>query len=163
MVGAESKTRKLYLSPCPQLISVTNITIRSLSAHNFGSTRPRFTVTIGVLRLLAALVAQDDKRGGRALRMTIEAGAGLGNDRSTMVSYTHDEYEIYTSEGRLMTVTLTSIRLDINLADEAAKVLGVKSRTEAVHVALREIVALKRFKDLMRKHRGKLSFAGHDE
>jgi hypothetical protein len=39
----------------------------------------------------------------------------------------------------------------------------VKSRTEAVHVALREIVALKRFKDLMRKHRGKLSFAGHDE
>jgi Arc/MetJ family transcription regulator len=80
-----------------------------------------------------------------------------------MVSYTHDEYDVYTSEGKLMAVTLTSIRLDTNLADEAAKVLGVKSRTEAVHVALREIVALKRFKDLMRKHRGKLSFAGHDE
>jgi Arc/MetJ family transcription regulator len=62
-----------------------------------------------------------------------------------------------------MAATLTSIRLDIHLADEAAKVLRVKSRTEAVHVALREIVALKRFKNLMRKHAGKLSFAGHGE
>ena len=62
-----------------------------------------------------------------------------------------------------MAVTLTSIRLDTHLADEARKVLGVKSRTEAVHVALREVVALKRFKDLMRKHAGKLSFAGHVE
>ena len=62
-----------------------------------------------------------------------------------------------------MAATLTSIRLDTHLADEAAKILGVKSRTEAVHVALREIVALKRFKDLMRKHAGKLSFADHGE
>jgi len=62
-----------------------------------------------------------------------------------------------------MAGTLTSIRLDIDLADEAAKVLGVKSRTEAVHVALREIVALKRFKDLMKKNAGKLSFTGHSE
>jgi Arc/MetJ family transcription regulator len=62
-----------------------------------------------------------------------------------------------------MAATLTSIRLDTHLADEAARVLGVKSRTEAVHVALREVVALKRFKDLMRKHAGKLSFAGHGE
>ena len=62
-----------------------------------------------------------------------------------------------------MAVTLTSIRLDTDLADEAAKVLGVKSRTEAVHAALREIVALKRFKKLMRRHAGKLSFAGHGE
>jgi Arc/MetJ family transcription regulator len=62
-----------------------------------------------------------------------------------------------------MPVTLTSIRLDTHLADEAAKVLGVKSRTEAVHVALREIVALKRFKDLMKKNAGKLSFASHGE
>jgi Arc/MetJ family transcription regulator len=62
-----------------------------------------------------------------------------------------------------MAVTMTSIRLDTQLADEAVKVLGVKSRTEAVHVALREIVALKRFKDLMTKNAGKLSFAGHDE
>ena len=62
-----------------------------------------------------------------------------------------------------MAITMTSIRLDTQLADEAAKVLGTKSRTEAVHVALREIVALKRFKDLMRKNRGKLLFAGLDE
>jgi Arc/MetJ family transcription regulator len=62
-----------------------------------------------------------------------------------------------------MTVTLTSIRLDTQLADEAAKALGVKSRTEAVHVALREIVALKRFKALMKKNEGKLSFANLDE
>ncbi|HWZ76049.1 MAG TPA: type II toxin-antitoxin system VapB family antitoxin [Candidatus Sulfotelmatobacter sp.] len=62
-----------------------------------------------------------------------------------------------------MAVTLTSIRLDTNLADEAVKVLGVKTRTAAVHVALREIVALKRFKALMKKNAGKLSFAGHRE
>ena len=62
-----------------------------------------------------------------------------------------------------MAVSLTSIRLDTHLADQAAKVLGVKSRTEAVHVALREIVALKRFKELMKKNAGKLSFAGHGE
>ena len=62
-----------------------------------------------------------------------------------------------------MAVTMTSIRLDTHLADEAVKVLGAKSRTEAVHVALREIVALKRFKDLMKKNAGKLSFAGYRE
>jgi hypothetical protein len=60
-----------------------------------------------------------------------------------------------------MAATLTSIRLDTHLADEAAKVLGVKSRTQAAHVALKEIMALKRFKDLMRKNAGKLPFAGH--
>lgn len=61
-----------------------------------------------------------------------------------------------------MAVTLTTIRVDARLADEAARVLGVKSRTEAVHVALRESVALKRFpKKLRSKHAGKLSFAGH--
>ena len=62
-----------------------------------------------------------------------------------------------------MSVTLTSIRLDTQLADEAVKVLGVKSRTEAVHVALKEIVALQRFKDLMTKNAGKLRFAGSGE
>lgn len=62
-----------------------------------------------------------------------------------------------------MAVTMTSIRLDTHLADEAKKALGVQSRTEAVHVALREIVALKRFKDLMKKNAGKLTFAGHGE
>jgi Arc/MetJ family transcription regulator len=45
-----------------------------------------------------------------------------------------------------MGTTMTSIRLDTDLADEAKRVLGVKTRTEAVHLALREIVALKRFK-----------------
>jgi Arc/MetJ family transcription regulator len=62
-----------------------------------------------------------------------------------------------------MAVSMTSIRLDTDLADEAVKVLGAKSRTEAVHVALREIVALKRFKELMKKNAGKLKFAGSDE
>ena len=62
-----------------------------------------------------------------------------------------------------MPVTMTSIRLDTDLADEAAKVLGVKSRTEAIHVALKEIVALQRFKDLMTKNAGKLRFQGAGE
>jgi Arc/MetJ family transcription regulator len=62
-----------------------------------------------------------------------------------------------------MTTAMTSIRLDTRLADEAKKLLGVKSRTEAVHVALRELVALKRFKALMKKNEGKLSFANLDE
>ena len=62
-----------------------------------------------------------------------------------------------------MAFTMTSIRLDTNLADEAARVLGVKSRTEAIHVALKEIVALKRFKKLMKENRGKLNFAGERE
>jgi Arc/MetJ family transcription regulator len=62
-----------------------------------------------------------------------------------------------------MAVSMTSIRLDTELADEAAKVLGVKSRTEAVHVALREVVALKKFKDLMRRNAGKHKFEALDE
>jgi Arc/MetJ family transcription regulator len=62
-----------------------------------------------------------------------------------------------------MAVTMTSIRLDTQLADEAAKILGVKSRTEAIHVALREIVSLQRFKNLMKKHAGRLSFDAYDE
>jgi Arc/MetJ family transcription regulator len=59
--------------------------------------------------------------------------------------------------------TLTSIRLDTKLADEAKRALGAKSRTEAVHMALREVVKLKDFKDLMKKYGGKGSFAGSDE
>ena len=62
-----------------------------------------------------------------------------------------------------MAKAMTSIRLDTQLADEAAKILGVKSRTEAVHVALREIVALKKFKNLMTRHAGRLSFEGLGE
>jgi Arc/MetJ family transcription regulator len=60
-----------------------------------------------------------------------------------------------------MAVTITSIRLDTNLADEAVKVLGAKSRTDAIHIALREIVALKRFKKLMKKYEGKALFKGY--
>jgi Arc/MetJ family transcription regulator len=60
-----------------------------------------------------------------------------------------------------MAIKMTSIRLDTRLADKAAKALGVKSRTEAVHVALREIVALTEFKKL--DHGGKHRFEGHEE
>jgi Arc/MetJ family transcription regulator len=62
-----------------------------------------------------------------------------------------------------MAATLTSIRLDTKLADQAARALGVKSRTEAVHIALREIVGNQRFKDLLRENAGKQSFANSDE
>ncbi|MGC2297547.1 MAG: type II toxin-antitoxin system VapB family antitoxin [Acidobacteriaceae bacterium] len=62
-----------------------------------------------------------------------------------------------------MAVTMTSIRLNTELADEAAKLLGVKTRTEAVHVALREIVALEKFKRLMIENGGKLDLSGLDE
>lgn len=58
-------------------------------------------------------------------------------------------------------VRMTSIRLDTKLADDALKVLGAKSRTEAVHMALKEVVALKRFKTLVLKHGGKLQFEAH--
>ena len=62
-----------------------------------------------------------------------------------------------------MTAKRTSIRLDTELADEAVKLLGAKSRSEAVDFALQEIVALKRFKKLTKKHAGKLSFDGYTE
>lgn len=62
-----------------------------------------------------------------------------------------------------MAVTATSIRLDKKLADEVKLALGVKTRTEAVHIALKEIAALNRFKKLMAKTGGKLKFAGEDE
>jgi Arc/MetJ family transcription regulator len=63
----------------------------------------------------------------------------------------------------MMPGTLTSIRLDTKLADEAVRGLGVKSRTEAVHVALKEIIGLKRFKELMVECGGKGQFAASDE
>jgi Arc/MetJ family transcription regulator len=61
-----------------------------------------------------------------------------------------------------MAVALTSIRLDTKLADEAVRALGAKSRTEAVHIALREIVKLNSFKKLMKDNGGKLKFEGYD-
>lgn len=60
-------------------------------------------------------------------------------------------------------VKMTSIRLDTRLADEATRLLGARSRTEAVHIALKEIVALKKFKELMKKHGGRHAFAAHEE
>ncbi len=60
-----------------------------------------------------------------------------------------------------MAGTTTSIKIDIQLVDEAMRVLGARSRREAVCTALREIVALQRFKKLMTKHVGKLKFQGH--
>ncbi len=57
-----------------------------------------------------------------------------------------------------MAVTMTSIRLDTQLADEAVKILKAKSRTDAVHIALREIVGMKRFKKLIKKYEDKASF-----
>ena len=62
-----------------------------------------------------------------------------------------------------MSVTLTSIRLDTELADEAVKLLGVTSRTDASHKALRELVATLRFKNVLIEYGGKGSFAGVDE
>ncbi len=58
-------------------------------------------------------------------------------------------------------IKMTSIRLDTKLADDAVKALGAKSRSEAVHIALREVVALKKFKELMTKHGGKMKFEAH--
>jgi Arc/MetJ family transcription regulator len=62
----------------------------------------------------------------------------------------------------VMAVRIKPIRLDTQLVDEATKILGAKSRTDAVHTALREIVALRRFRKLMKKHAGKLELAGCD-
>lgn len=58
---------------------------------------------------------------------------------------------------------MTSIRLDTKLADQAMKVLHAKNRTEAVHMALREITSLEKFKELMQKHGGKLKFEAYDK
>ena len=59
-----------------------------------------------------------------------------------------------------MSATTTSIRVDKKLADEAAKLLGAKSQTEAVHIALKELIGPKRLKILMKENAGKLSFPG---
>lgn len=57
----------------------------------------------------------------------------------------------------------TSIRVNRCLVDKAVKALDVRSRADAVQVALKEVVALKRFQCLMLKNAGKLKFAGSDE
>jgi len=58
-------------------------------------------------------------------------------------------------------IKMTSIRLDTKLADDAVKALGAKSRSEAVHIALREVVTLKKFKELLSRHGGRLKFEAH--
>jgi Arc/MetJ family transcription regulator len=71
---------------------------------------------------------------------------------------------VYTNIGRLSmktSVKMTSIRLDTKLADDAVKALGARNRSEAVHMALKEVVALKKFKQLMSKYGGKLKFEAH--
>jgi Arc/MetJ family transcription regulator len=60
-----------------------------------------------------------------------------------------------------MAGTTTLIKLDAQLVDEAMRVLGAKSRTEVVHMALLEIVWLRHFKKLMKKHAGKHKFQGY--
>lgn len=60
-------------------------------------------------------------------------------------------------------MTTTAIRVETKLLNEAQKVLGTKSRAKAVDVALREIVALYRFKTLMKRHAGRLRFEVYDE
>jgi Arc/MetJ family transcription regulator len=62
--------------------------------------------------------------------------------------------------GELVAAHKTTIRIEAQLADQAVRILGSKSRTDAVHSALSEIVALLRFKKLMKKYAGKLEFAG---
>ncbi len=58
-------------------------------------------------------------------------------------------------------VKMTSIRLDTKLADDAVKALGARNRSEAVHMALHEVVALRKFKEIMSKYGGKLKFEAH--
>jgi len=57
-------------------------------------------------------------------------------------------------------VITTSIRVDTRLADEAKKIYAVRSRAEAVRLAVREFVGPQR-SDLMKKNAVRLSFAGH--
>ena len=58
-------------------------------------------------------------------------------------------------------VRMTSIRLDTKLADDAVKALGARNRSEAVHMALKEVVAMNKFKQLMAKYGGKFRFEAH--
>jgi Arc/MetJ family transcription regulator len=49
----------------------------------------------------------------------------------------------------------------MRLANDAVKTLSAKTRSEAVHTALQEAVATRRFIDLILKHGGKLKFKAH--
>lgn len=46
--------------------------------------------------------------------------------------YIHGKWYVYAKGGGVMATAMTSIRLDTHLADEAAQIPGMKSRTEVV-------------------------------
>lgn len=56
-----------------------------------------------------------------------------------------------------------SFRLDPSLVAEAKRVTGAKDETEAVRIALSELLERARFQKWARKVAGKGRFAGHDE
>jgi len=62
-----------------------------------------------------------------------------------------------------MPVTTTTVRIKASLADEAVKVLGAKSRADAVRRVLREIVAMKRIRAVMKNNSGRPKSNGRDE
>jgi len=78
------------------------------------------------------------------------------------LTFVYTSSSIYIYKETAMAGTLTSIRLDTKLADKAVRVLGAKSRTEAVHMALAEITKLKGFKKLMKENGGKLKFENYE-
>jgi len=51
----------------------------------------------------------------------------------------------------------------LKLADKAKRALGAKSRTEAVHRALEEVVHTDHLKRWMLKYGGKLKFEGYPD
>jgi Arc/MetJ family transcription regulator len=59
---------------------------------------------------------------------------------STLIALTHECADNINA----MTVRMTRVRVDRELADDAVRVLGVKSRTEAAHVTVRWILGLDR-------------------
>jgi Arc/MetJ family transcription regulator len=54
-----------------------------------------------------------------------------------------------------MAKVLTSIRLDDSLVRRAQKVLGAKSRTQTVEMALEAVVESERHRKLIRRYSGK--------
>lgn len=64
---------------------------------------------------------------------------------------------IYTLLGALMR---TNIVIDDNLMDDALKLTGLKTKREAVELALRTLIKLKKQEDI-RRFRGKLSWEGN--
>src|ERR1700721_2399780 len=55
------------------------------------------------------------------------------------------------------------VRVDTELAGEAMKLMGAKSRTEVIHMALEWATDTQRFQKLMDEYGGKLKFEGVDE